>query len=115
MQSYYDDHGMAYKKIPLHNPLCEKVFRDEKPQILSPGNGMEYLISKKDPEPLQLKCRTGNDVSRVYWYINNQFYKTGNAGSAQFFVPSEGPVKISCTDDKGRNKDVWIKVKYVDL
>jgi penicillin-binding protein 1C len=78
-------------------------------------NGTEYLISKKHPEPLQLVCETGNDVSRVYWYINNQFYKITNAGSKQFFLPTEGNIKISCTDDKGRNRDIKISVKYVDL
>ncbi len=115
MQAYYDNHSIAYERVPAHNPKCEKIFHDEKPIILSPSNGTEYLISRRHPEPLQLKCRTGNDVSRVFWYIDNQFYKTGEAAASQFFMPSEGPVKISCTDDKGRNRDVWIKVKYVDL
>jgi penicillin-binding protein 1C len=54
-------------------------------------------------------------VIKIYWYINKHFYKTSNAGAKQFFVPEEGPVKISCTDDKGRNRDIWIKVRYVDL
>jgi penicillin-binding protein 1C len=56
-----------------------------------------------------------NDVSKVYWYINNQFFKTADAGSKQFFIPDEGPVKISCTDDKGRNRDIWVRVRYIDL
>lgn len=83
--------------------------------IQSPANGAEYLISRKNPEPLQLLCKTANDVSKVYWYINNQFYKSSAAGEKQFFVPSEGTVKISCTDDKGRNRDIKIEVKYVNL
>jgi penicillin-binding protein 1C len=115
MQAYYDENRIAYEKIPLHNPNCEKVFRDEEPMIVSPGSGAEYLISKTDPQPVQLRCRAANDVHLIYWYINNRFYKISDARSTQFFVPAEGPVKISCTDDKGRNKDVWIKVKYVDL
>ena len=48
-------------------------------------------------------------------YDNNQFYKSCNAGEKQFFVPEEGPLKISCTDDKGRNRDITITVKYVNL
>ena len=115
MQSYFDQQRIAYEKIPLHNPQCEIVFRDEEPAILSPRNRSEYLISRKNPEPLQLACKAGSDVGRIYWYINNRFYKTSDVGSTQFFVPDEGPVKISCTDDKGRNKDIWINVKYVDL
>lgn len=115
MQQYYDEHRIAYERIPAHNPNCEKVFAGRAPAITSPRNGAEYLISRKRPEPLQLTCQTGNDVGKVYWYINNQFYKTAEAKDKQFFVPEEGPVKISCTDDKGRNRDIWITVKYVNL
>lgn len=82
------------------------ILKGAAPSITSPVNGTEYLISKKDPEPLQLICKTANDVTKVYWYINNKFYKSSNAGEKQFFVPGEGPVKISCTDDKGRNRDI---------
>ncbi|AXY75772.1 penicillin-binding protein 1C [Paraflavitalea soli] len=115
MQQYYDEHHIAYEKIPIHNPNCEKVFAGGAPAITAPRHGAEYLISSKHPEPLQLTCQTGNDVSKVYWYINNKFYKTAEAKTKQFFIPEEGPVKISCTDDKGRNRDVWITVKYVNM
>ncbi|MEP6749695.1 MAG: penicillin-binding protein 1C, partial [Bacteroidota bacterium] len=115
MQAWMQDNRVAYAQIPPHNPYCEKVFKEGAPLITSPSNGTEYLISKKHPEPLQLVCRTAGDASMVYWYINNKFYKSGNIGTKQFFMPDEGPVKISCTDDKGRNRDVWIKVKYVNL
>lgn len=114
MQQYFDDHRIAYEKIPPHNPDCEKLFREGGPVITYPKSGTEYLISKKNPEPLLLSCNVGNDVGKVYWYINNRFYKTAEARSKQFFVPEEGPVKISCTDDKGRNRDVWIRVKMIN-
>jgi penicillin-binding protein 1C len=64
---------------------------------------------------LQLAAAAGNDVSKLYWYVNDKFYKTTSAHEKQFFIPDEGPVKISCTDDKGRNRNIWITVKYVDL
>jgi len=115
MQAWMQDNRIAYTRIPPHNPDCEKIFKEGAPLIVSPSNGTEYLISKKHPEPLQLVCRVAGDASRVYWYINNKFYKSADAGNKQFFIPDEGPVKISCTDDKGRNRDVWIKVRLVDL
>ncbi len=115
MQAWLEENHIGYEKIPAHNPDCELIFKGNAPVINSPVNGTEYLISKKDPEPLQLVCKTANDVSKVYWYINNKFYKSCNAGEKQFFVPDEGPVKISCTDDKGRNRDIKITVKYVNL
>jgi penicillin-binding protein 1C len=115
VQNWMQGNGLAVEIIPAHNPQCEKIFASGAPQIKSPVNGTEYLISKKNPEPLQLVCETGNDVAKVYWYVNNQFYKTTDAGSKQFFLPAEGNIKISCTDDKGRNRDIKIAVKYVDL
>ena len=115
MQQYFEENKIAYEKIPPHNPYCEKVFKEGVPVVTSPSNGNEYLINKKSPEPLQLTCNVGNDVSKVYWYINNKFYKACEAKSKQFFVPEEGPVKISCTDDKGRNRDIIIRVRYVNL
>lgn len=115
MQAWYRERGIAFEKIPPHNPDCELVFKGKGPAITSPVNGMEYLVNKKDPEPLQLTCKAGNDVSKVYWYINNQFYKACPVGEQQFFIPKEGPVKISCTDDKGRNRDITIRVKYVNF
>jgi penicillin-binding protein 1C len=115
MKEYYEMNRISYQHIPPHNPMCEKVFREEAPVVTSPANGSEYLINRKDPEPLLLRCRVSNDVAKVFWYINDKFYKSGEAGSKEFFVPEEGPVKISCTDDKGRNRNVWIRVKYVNL
>ncbi len=115
MQAYFEERNIAYEKVPMHNPDCEKIFREGAPAITSPRNGSEYLISKKNPEALQLSTNTGNDVTKVYWYINNRFYKASDAKTKQFFIPDEGPVKISCTDDKGRNRDIWIQVRYVNL
>ncbi len=115
IQAWMEENRIAYTRIPPHNPDCQKVFKEGAPLVTSPSNGSEYLISKKHPEPLQLVCKTGNDVSKVYWYINNRFYKSCDAKTRQFFIPEEGPVKVSCADDKGRNRDVWIRVRYIDL
>ena len=112
IQNYYHQNNIAYQKIPPHNPDCERIFKGEGPVITSPLNGNEYFLSGKNPEPLLLSAATGSDVSKVYWYINDQFYKTANAGEKQFFLPKEGPVKISCTDDKGRNRNIMIRVNY---
>lgn len=115
MQDYLSQNGIAYQNIPMHDPSCEKIFKGEGPVITSPLNNTEYFINKKDPEPLQLTANTANDVSKVYWYVNDAFYKKSSAGEKQFFVPQEGQVKISCTDDKGRNRNIKIVVKYVNL
>ena len=115
MQQFYDDQQIAYEKIPPHNPACEKIFQEGVPVITFPSNNAEYLINTKNREPLSLTCRTAADVTTVYWYINDRFYKSSPAREKQFFIPEAGPVKISCTDDKGRNKNITIQVRYVSL
>ncbi len=114
MQAWMEEHHVRYEKIPAHNPDCEVIFREGAPRITSPSPNGEYLLYRKHPEPLQLASQTGNEVGKVYWYINDRFFKTAEAGTRLFFQPDEGPVKISCTDDKGRNRDIWIRVRYVD-
>lgn len=115
MQDYFTNNGVQFVKIPPHNPDCEKIFKGDGPKITFPVNGAEYFINKKDPEPLQLIANAGNDVTKLYWYVNDEFYKATSIGDKPFFVPEEGTVKISCTDDKGRNRNIWIRVKHVNL
>lgn len=115
MQQYFEDNKIKYEKIPPLSPDCENATAGNAPFINSPINGSDYFIPKQNPEPLALSCQSSADVNKIFWYINNQFYKSCNPKEKLFFMPQAGPIKISCTDDKGRNKDIWIKVKFVDL
>lgn len=113
MINYCETHQIAYDKIPAHNPDCERIFYKNSPQITSPVNGLDYYIDVADSTELLLKCNTANDVDKVYWYINNRFYRSAGSAEKVFFVPDKGYVKISCTDDKGRNSDIVINVHYI--
>lgn len=101
--------------IPPHNPECTTVWMEKGPIIQSPRHHTEYLISKQHPEPIMLACVAESDVLMVHWYINNKHFKTATAREKIFFMPQEGMVKVSCTDDKGRNRDVRIEVRLIDL
>ncbi|RYY39116.1 MAG: penicillin-binding protein 1C [Chitinophagaceae bacterium] len=112
MQEFYAARNQPYPRIPPHNPACEQVAQGAAPYITAPLNGTEYFLERGAPEPLQLSARAANDVSRLYWYVNNRYYKSAAPGEKLFFVPdAEGPLKISCTDDKGRNRSIRIEVK----
>ena len=115
LQDYFRATGTPYQLIPPHNPQCERIFKGEGPTITFPVNGAEYFIDKTHPEPLQLMASVPADVSKVYWYINDRFYKAAARGEKQFFVPDEGPVKIGCSDDKGRSKTIRVSVRRVRL
>jgi penicillin-binding protein 1C len=109
--AFYQNQGVAYVKIPPHNPTCTRIFDYGAPRIVSPSDGKEYLIERDSPPEMMLSCQAANEVRQVYWYINDKFYRAAQASEKVFFVPTAGVIKISCSDDKGRNADVRIIVK----
>jgi penicillin-binding protein 1C len=115
MQQFMEERKISYEKEPTHNPDCELNFKAQGPAILEPRAGNEYLLSIKNPEPLLLKCKAGNGVSRVYWYVNDQLLQSAAASTPVYFVPETGILKISCTDDNGRNTSIRIRVSYVNF
>ena len=97
--------------IPAHNPDCERVFSDGAPSITSPINNMEYLIDKLDKQKMMLSANVSSDVKKVFWYINDRLLTEADVKTPVFFEPEEGKIKISCSDDKGRNTDIEITVE----
>jgi penicillin-binding protein 1C len=110
MLMYYDQNQIDYVKIPPHNPNCTQLFEGEPPRIISPSSDREYFTDNEQVE-LLLQAQTTNEVKKVYWYIDDKFYKTATPNSRIFFKPQRGKIKISCSDDRGRNSDVWVWVK----
>lgn len=112
--AFYDSKQIVYDRIPRHNPNCTRVFKQtsDAPVIVSPHDGSEYFIDKSEPQQLQLNAQTASDVKEIYWYVENQLITKTTANKPVFFLPKAGRQKISCTDDKGRNTDIWINVRY---
>jgi penicillin-binding protein 1C len=108
--AYYEHTGVTYQKIPAHNPACTRIFDNQAPLIVSPANGREYILDSQSAE-LMLSCQADNEVKTVYWYINDRLYASAGAAEKVFFKPEPGQLKISCSDDKGRNTDVQIAVR----
>ncbi len=111
--AYYELKKLPYEKEPLHNPACERVFRDGAPLIVSPNQGSEYYLRQDEPQQLLLSCQAANNVEEIFWYVNDKLYQKSGPTEAVFMSPPPGRVKISCSDDKGRNSDIWIEVKQL--
>lgn len=105
--AYNELNRIPYQRIPPHNPNCTRVFDAGAPIITSPNDGSEYFL---EGQQLQLACQAANDVREVYWYVNDKLVQKANPQAALFIKPPVGKVKISCSDDKGRNADVFINV-----
>ncbi|MGP8217678.1 MAG: penicillin-binding protein 1C [Bacteroidia bacterium] len=113
MIAYFELYKIPYVKIPPHNPKCPRVYSDRSLAIQSPVNGMQYLLMKNESHNIMLKCNAGNDVSTIYWYVNDKYYGKTKPDESLFFSPDAGNVKVSCTDDKGRTAHVRISVKEI--
>jgi len=113
--TFYDANSINYRKIPPHNPDCDRLISGLKPQITSPIDENEYYINVLDSMEILLSCHVANDVTKIYWYINNSFYREVKPGENTFFHPREGMNEISCTDDKGRNTEAQIYVKFTSF
>ncbi|CAN5454091.1 penicillin-binding protein 1C [soil metagenome] len=109
---YYTDNQIPVSLAPEHNQKCERIFEGKAPRIISLNADQEYLIEKEEPKQLELKCAASADVQSVFWYINDRFIRKAKPGESAYFMPEEGMMKISCSDDKGRNKDIKIKVTF---
>jgi len=111
--AWYDEMQIPYKAVPLHNPDCPSVKNGSAPTITSLTDGAEYLLIYGRKQQLMLTCNAENGVGKIYWYLNDKFYKALAPSDKVFFTPDAGNYKISCSDDRGRNSDVWIKVTFI--
>lgn len=114
MVRWMEENQVGYKRIPPHNPYCNKIFSGNAPKLISPINGNEYFLEKANPQPVLLSCETAQDVRFVFWWVNNKMVAKAKAGEKVFQLLPEGNVKVSCADDKGRNTDVWVRVTEID-
>ncbi|MGB0521481.1 MAG: penicillin-binding protein 1C [Flammeovirgaceae bacterium] len=110
--SYFITEKIPYLAIPKHHTACSKILTANPPKVVSPLHNREYILTDGKDSELMLACHAANDVSYVYWYINNQFYKKVKATESLFFKPTAGEVTISCVDDRGRNTSIRIQVSY---
>lgn len=109
--AFYEDQRLPYDKIPQHNPACSFIQKGSPPGITSPTADTEYLLEQNGSKQIKLACNAANDVTEVYWYVNDIFLKSTKPSEPLFYEPnSSGHFKISCADDKGRNSNVRIQV-----
>ena len=97
---------------PKHNPYCNSRFSEEGPKILSPTEDYEYLLEQNSEQEILLLAASDSRVQTHYWYVNDSFYKKCKPGERVFFNPEVKDIKITCLDDRGRDKSITINVKY---
>lgn len=113
LASFYNFRQIKFDAAPEHNPNCDRSFDGIAPRISSLNNGATYLITDKGKQELQLSCAAANDVKKVFWYMNDKFIGACGKNEKLLFLPEDTKIKISCTDDKGRNANINIKIRFI--
>ena len=113
MISFFQKNNIAQVSIPDHYPFCERVFPDQGLKIISPVNRLEYFVDKRDSDQLKLVAEAPGNATKFFWYVDDVFLKAASRNEDIYFTPREGRIKISCSDDRGRNQDIFINVKKV--
>lgn len=103
---------LPFEAIPPHDPACERIFISGAPQITSPVNGLEYYVDSADHEKVMLACNAANDVKNIYWYVGGKLYARSEASKPVFIEAMPGITDITCSDDKGRNSVIRVKIRY---
>ena len=111
--AYYEREHTPYERVPSHNPQCSRVFSANMPIITSPIHGLEYLIDRADKQQIMLECNVANDVEKVYWYVNGDYFGEAKPTDHLFFDPKLGSNQITCLDDKGQKSEAIIMVKFL--
>jgi penicillin-binding protein 1C len=101
-----------YHIPPPHNTECNVKFYEGGPKILSPSEDYEYLVEENTDQEILLLAASDSRVKTHYWYINDKFLRKCKPGERVFFNPKEKELKITCLDDKGRDRCIRINVKY---
>lgn len=113
MIDYFESEKIVYQKAPPHYRFCERVYPNQGLEIISPTGNAYFYVDESDTEQMLLKALTPSNADSLYWYINDVFYRSAAVDKPIYFTPPEGKVKISCSDDRGRNQDIMITVKKV--
>lgn len=111
--AWYNEMKIPCNAEPAHNPRCPSIRREGHPFITSLNDGAEYLLLYGRKQQLMLACNAENGVDKVYWYLNDRFYKSAKPTEKVFFEPEAGNYKVSCSDDRGRNSDIYINVSFL--
>jgi membrane carboxypeptidase/penicillin-binding protein PbpC len=88
------------------------LFAGEGPKIISPTNGMAYLITSDD-QKITFQASSSVDVREQYWYLNNTYLGRFKAGEKLFKILASGQYSASCLDDKGRLSTIKFIVNHL--
>lgn len=96
---------------PKHNSNCSARYSSAGPVITSPSSEFEYYIEKGVKQEILLQAASDPNIKDHYWFIDDKFYKKCSPAEKVFYEATEGKVKLTCMDDKGRESTIYFNVR----
>lgn len=101
LEALFNQAKIYHLKPPLYEEGCEikDTKKDNKPEILTPKPDITYYA---DGENIALRASAGADVSKLYWFVDNNFVCSSKAGEPCFIHTEAGVHKLLLLDDLDR-------------
>lgn len=109
---WFAENNFEFNSPPSHNHLCSAKYSEEGPMILSPSDDYEYFVEANSGQEIVLLAASDVRINTHYWFVNNEYFAKTKPGERIFLKPEIKNLKITCLDDKGRDKSINISVKY---
>ncbi len=109
---WYKKTGVSFNSPPKHNSKCKVVRGKNGLKIISPSAEFEYHLEKNGNQEIALLATSNTDVKEIFWYVNKKYFGKTELGEKLFFKPQDGINNILCTDDKGGESSLKIRVKF---
>ncbi|GAB4299859.1 MAG: penicillin-binding protein 1C [Myxococcota bacterium] len=106
--------GYPVREIPPHNPDCRAPLSGGAPVIKSPQPDCEYFIREGTPleyQKIKLAASVGNDVEKLFWFIDGELFFAGSPEDEVFYPPTLGRHTLLCADNYGRTSKVTLTVR----
>jgi penicillin-binding protein 1C len=111
--AWLEANGQPVETLPPLLPEWQKILPGGAPVVRSPSADYIYQIRRGIPLEYQkicLEAAAGNDVQRLYWFIDGEFYGQTKPGERLFYIPEPGCHRVICQDDRGRSTEVKLEI-----
>ena len=83
------------------------------PQILSPANNSTYNVNGSSKKDIAFIVSADSDTEKLYYFIDNKFEGTSQAGETFFWYPVSGNHILTVTDNMGRSSSIKFQVEML--
>lgn len=112
--TWMEKNGRSVDRLPPLLPDWQGVAAGAPPVIRSPSEGCQYRLREGIPAEFQkicLEASAGNDVRKLYWFVDGRLLGTAAPGERLFYTPEPGRHRVVCQDDQGRSAEFALTIE----